>query len=66
VVDINIKVKISVYDQGFKLLYEKIIGRVENFNLSSNVSENIINRDEAFVKGIRNLLLDFRYEFENR
>lgn len=66
VVDINIKVKISVYDQGFKLLYEKIIGRVENFNLSSNVSENIINGDEAFVKGIRNLLLDFRYEFENR
>jgi len=64
--DINIKLKIYVADQNSRVVYEKIKSKSESFNLTENISDNIQNRDDAFRKGIKNLLLDFKYEFENR
>ncbi|UOD34628.1 hypothetical protein DSN97_10845 [Deferribacteraceae bacterium V6Fe1] len=64
--DINIKLKIYVSDQNSRVVYEKVKSKSESFNLTENISGNIQNRDDAFRKGIKNLLLDFKYEFENR
>lgn len=64
--DINIKLKIYVTDQNSRVVYEKIKSKSESFNLTENISDNIQNRDDAFRNGIKNLLLDFKYEFENR
>lgn len=64
--DINVEVKAQVKDKMGKIVYENIFKNSKNFNVSSDISRNVMYRDNTFKEALKELLLDFKYEFENR
>lgn len=64
--DMNVEVTALVKDKSGKIVYENNFKNSKNFIVSSDISKNVRYRDNAFREAIRDLLLDFKYEFENR
>jgi len=64
--DLLARVNILVNDQNGKKIFEKEYLSTQSYNITNNISQNIENRNTAFKIVVRNILLDFFYDFQNK
>ncbi|MCX8085137.1 MAG: hypothetical protein N3C60_09480 [Calditerrivibrio sp.] len=57
-------VTIVVTDKNGKKVFEKNYTSTNSYNISNNISLNIEERNNAFRKTLKGILLDFLYDFE--
>lgn len=62
--DLSSKFNIVVFDPNGKKVFEKDYFSVQSYNITSNISQNIESRNAAFRKTVKNVLLDFLYDFQ--
>lgn len=62
--DLTVVLYIKVLSIEGKVIYEKIFTDINSFSLGGNLSTNITNRDNAFRQSVRDIVRDFKYEFE--
>ncbi len=62
--DLSSKFTIVVHDPNGKKVFEKEYFSVQSYNITNNISQNIENRNVAFRKTVKNILLDFLYDFQ--
>jgi len=64
--DLLARVNVLVNDQNGKKIFEKEYLSTQSYNITNNISQNIENRNTAFKIVVRNILLDFFYDFQNK
>lgn len=62
--DLKAIISINVVDKHNKKVFGKDYSSVQTYNITNNISQNIDNRNSAFRKTVRNILLDFLHDFQ--
>jgi outer membrane lipopolysaccharide assembly protein LptE/RlpB len=64
--DMTVTLSIKVLDKNDKVVFKKVMRNTDSYRSSSNVSENIDNKNKALKTIVFNILSDFKYEFEEK
>lgn len=62
--DLRASLSIKVYDKNGKNVFEKSYSSVRTHNITSNISQNIEDRNTALRLSIKDIFLDFLYDFK--
>lgn len=62
--DLRANLSIKVYDKIGKNVFEKTYSSVKTHNITSNISHNVENRNTALRLSLKDIFLDFLYDFK--
>lgn len=63
--NITVVLHIKVLSKEGRVIYDKTFSDVKSFPLGGSISSNITSRDDAFRESVRDIIRNFRYEFDN-
>ncbi|MCA1927434.1 MAG: hypothetical protein LDL13_04990 [Calditerrivibrio sp.] len=62
--DLRASLSIKAYDKNGKNVFEKSYSSVRAHNITSNISQNVENRNTALRLSLKDMFLDFLYDFK--